>query len=243
MTDVFARFALGPLLLAQGLYTRWATPRLPEAEGPCQGENTGPDAGAPRLRLLILGDSVAAGVGAVTQDEAIAGRLTAELASDFQLSWQLRAQSGLDSQQLFRLLESSPATAFDVALVSIGVNDVTSSVAAAQWQARISRLIELLHRRFEVRQIVFLPVPPMHLFPALPQPLRGYLGLRARRFNSLLVELLADQEHCALLAAHFQPTAGLMAGDGFHPSPALYRVLAAEAARLIRQRWGGFPTP
>ncbi|RON80089.1 hypothetical protein BK635_17480 [Pseudomonas chlororaphis] len=29
MTDVFAKVALGPLLLAQGLYTRWVTPRLP----------------------------------------------------------------------------------------------------------------------------------------------------------------------------------------------------------------------
>jgi DNA-binding transcriptional LysR family regulator len=29
MTDMFAKVALGPLLLAQGLYTRWVTPRLP----------------------------------------------------------------------------------------------------------------------------------------------------------------------------------------------------------------------
>ncbi|WP_311196183.1 hypothetical protein [Pseudomonas chlororaphis] len=28
MTDVFAKVALGPLLLAQGLYTRWVTPQV-----------------------------------------------------------------------------------------------------------------------------------------------------------------------------------------------------------------------
>ncbi|AZD02489.1 SGNH/GDSL hydrolase family protein [Pseudomonas chlororaphis] len=235
MTDVFAKVALGPLLLAQGLYTRWVTPRLPEAEGPRQGRHA--DACGPALRLLILGDSAAAGVGALTQDEAIAGRLVAGLAGDFQLSWQLRAQSGLDSRQLFQLLEDGPAEPFDVALVSIGVNDVTSRIAAAEWQARISRLIALLSERFEARHIVFLPVPPMHLFPALPQPLRWYLGLRARRFNSLLVELLAGQDRCALLATRFQPAASLMAGDSFHPSPALYQILADEAARVIRQRY------
>ncbi|MEW7855167.1 SGNH/GDSL hydrolase family protein [Pseudomonas chlororaphis] len=234
MTDVFAKVALGPLLLAQGLYTRWVTPRLPEAEGPRQGRHA--DASGPALRLLILGDSAAAGVGALTQDEAIAGRLVAGLAGDFQLSWQLRAQSGLDSRQLFQLLENGPTEPFDVALVSIGVNDVTSRIAAAEWQARILRLIALLSERFETRHIVFLPVPPMHLFPALPQPLRWYLGLRARRFNSLLVELLAGQDRCVLLATRFQPAASLMAGDGFHPSPALYRILADEAARVIRQR-------
>ncbi|WP_277593493.1 SGNH/GDSL hydrolase family protein [Pseudomonas chlororaphis] len=234
MTDVFAKVALGPLLLAQGLYTRWVTPKLPEAEGPRQGGHA--DGNGPALRLLILGDSAAAGVGAGTQDEAIAGRLVAGLAGDFQLSWQLRAQSGLDSQQLFQLLEDGPAEPFDVALVSIGVNDVTSTIAAAEWQARISRLIELLSERFEARHIVFLPVPPMHLFPALPQPLRWYLGLRARRFNSLLAELLDGQEHCTLLATRFQPAADLMAGDGFHPSPVLYRILADDAAQVIRQR-------
>ncbi|AIS12947.1 hypothetical protein JM49_15140 [Pseudomonas chlororaphis subsp. aurantiaca] len=68
------------------------------------------------------------------------------------------------------------------------------------------------------------------------QPLRWYLGLRARRFNSLLAELLAGQEHCTLLATRFQPAADLMAGDGFHPSPALYRILADDAAQVIRQR-------
>ncbi|CAI8812963.1 hypothetical protein EMIT051CA3_20350 [Pseudomonas chlororaphis] len=160
----------------------------------------------------------------------------AGLAGDFQLSWQLRAQSGLDSRQLFQLLADGPAEPFDVALVSIGVNDVTSTIAATEWQARISRLIALLSDRFEARHIVFLPVPPMHLFPALPQPLRWYLGLRARRFNSLLAELLAGQEHCTLLATRFQPAADLMAGDGFHPSPALYRILADDAAQVIRQR-------
>lgn len=234
MTDVFAKVALGPLLLAQGLYTRWVTPKLPEADGPRQG---GLVCGqGPALRLLILGDSAAAGVGALTQDEAIAGRLVAGLTADFELSWQLRAQSGLDSQQLLELLQAGPAQPFDVALVSIGVNDVTGTIDAAQWQARISRLIELLSERFEVGHIVFLPVPPMQLFPALPQPLRWYLGLRARRFNSVLAELLAAKAHCSLLAARFQPAANLMAGDGFHPSPVLYRILAEEAAQVIRQR-------
>nr|WP_238156199.1 SGNH/GDSL hydrolase family protein [Pseudomonas baetica] len=105
---------------------------------------------------------------------------------DFQLSWRLWAQSGLDAQQLSRLLEGGPVERFDVALVSIGVNDVTGTVAAGGWQARISRLVELLQGKFEARHILFLPVPPMQLFPALPQPLRWYLGLRARRFNRLL---------------------------------------------------------
>ncbi|MBP5087783.1 SGNH/GDSL hydrolase family protein, partial [Pseudomonas chlororaphis] len=50
------------------------------------------------------------------------------------------------------------------------------------------------------------------------------------------VELLDGLEHCTLLATRFQPAANLMAGDGFHPSPVLYQILADEAAQVIRQR-------
>ena len=63
-----------PLWLAQGVHVAITTERLPEAAGPRQGR-----IGAGRLRLLILGDSSAAGVGVATQDLALAGRLAAAL--------------------------------------------------------------------------------------------------------------------------------------------------------------------
>ena len=61
--ETLAKVLLGPVLLAQGIYTRRMTPRLPEAEGERQGEAGSGDV----LRLLIVGDSAAAGVGAATQ--------------------------------------------------------------------------------------------------------------------------------------------------------------------------------
>jgi hypothetical protein len=61
--------ALGPLLLAQGLYVRRKTPLLPEPPGARSGF-----AGTGRLlRVLILGDSAAAGVGAASQLSALSG--------------------------------------------------------------------------------------------------------------------------------------------------------------------------
>ena len=68
--------ALSPLLLAQGVYVRRVTPRLPEAPG----SRSGVAGGGPSLKLLILGDSAAAGVGAASQDEALAGQLAVALA-------------------------------------------------------------------------------------------------------------------------------------------------------------------
>ena len=54
-----AMVVLSPLLICQGMYVRRVTPKLPEADGPRSGEA---GSGA-LLRLLVLGDSAAAGVG------------------------------------------------------------------------------------------------------------------------------------------------------------------------------------
>jgi len=58
-----AMVVLSPLLVCQGIYVRRVTPKLPEADGPRSGEA---GSGA-LLRLLVLGDSAAAGVGVRTQ--------------------------------------------------------------------------------------------------------------------------------------------------------------------------------
>ena len=231
--ETLAKILLGPLLLMQGLYTRRITPKLPEAEGERQGVAGSGDA----LRLLIVGDSAAAGVGASTQDEALSGRLVSRLAADYQVSWKLLARSGLDSQALLALLEQHAPEPFDVVLLSIGVNDVTSTLALDQWLARQQRLMTLLCDKFAVKQIVLSPLPPMHLFPALPQPLRWYLGYRARRFNAHLADLAQRVDQCTMLTIRLAPEAGLMASDGFHPGPQIYGQWADDAAEVIDRRF------
>jgi lysophospholipase L1-like esterase len=228
-TEALAKIMLGPVLLMQGAYTRRVTPKLPEAEG----EREGVAGDGMPLRLLILGDSAAAGVGVQTQADALSGQLVSRLARDHQVLWKLWARSGLDSQALLDLLEQRAAQPFDVVLLSIGVNDVTSSLSVDQWIARQQRLISVLRNKFAVKHIILSPLPPMHLLPALPQPLRWYLGNRAARFNTRLAGLAAGKDHCTMLTTRLAPVAGSMARDGFHPGPAIYSVWAGDAAEAI----------
>lgn len=234
MIEILSKITLGPVLLAQGLYTRWVTPRLPEPTG----ERAGVSGTGPRLRLLILGDSAAAGVGVTSQDDALAGKLVARLSGDFAVSWRLLAQSGLDTREVVQLLERSAAERFDAVLVSVGVNDVTGSISAKAWMAAVERLIDLLQWKFEVRQVVLSRIPPMHAFPALPQPLRWYLGGRAKRFNRHLAELVRWRPGTVLLDTEFPLLGGLMAEDGFHPGAPIYAMWADDVATLLH---GWFP--
>ena len=117
----FAAIGLGPILFAQGLYVRWVTPRLPEPAG----VRCGMGGAGKSLRLLVVGDSAAAGVGADSQSSALSGQLVSALAPHFCLSWRLLARTGYKVQDVLDHLESAHPESFDLAVVSVGVNDVT----------------------------------------------------------------------------------------------------------------------
>lgn len=224
-----ATAALGPLLLVQGLHVRRVTPRLPEPPGPRSGRA---GVGTP-LRLLIAGDSAAAGVGAASQDEALAGRLVAQLSARRALEWRLEARTGYTTADALEHLEALPEERFDVVLLSLGVNDVTRGVGRGRWLTRQAALADLLQARFAPRAVLFTALPPMHLFPALPQPLRWYLGGRAREFNAALAQRLPRRPGCHLVVPDFQADLAQIASDGFHPGPAAYSAWAAQVARDI----------
>ncbi|HMY29118.1 MAG TPA: SGNH/GDSL hydrolase family protein, partial [Agitococcus sp.] len=146
--------ALAPLLVVQGWYVKRITPRLPEAEGARQGI-TGQ---GQRLRLLVVGDSAAAGVGAVHQREALVGQLTAELAAQFEVSWLLIAKTGFTTADLLAHLAQQRSQHFDVAVVSLGVNDVTRRVATRHWLKQQQELVELLATKFGVQKVLLSAV-------------------------------------------------------------------------------------
>lgn len=220
---------LSPLLLLQGVYVRKVTPRLPEPTGARAGETGAGQA----LSVLILGDSAAAGVGAETQQQALAGQLVKRLEGSHALRWQLWAANGCTSARCLALLEERAAETFDVVLVSLGVNDVTGGVAVDEWLRQQDRMAELLRGKFGARRILFTALPPMHRFPALPQPLRWALGARAKRFNRALQAFVADRGDCRLLALDLPTRAEFIAADGFHPSALAYGLWAERAASCI----------
>ena len=228
-----ATLTLGPLLLVQGLRVRRTVPELPEPAG----ARCGVLGSGPRLRLLIVGDSAAAGVGARTQDDALSGQLAVALAPTFRVQWTLLAFTGATTPDMLARLRQTPVETFDVVITSLGVNDVTGRRSLADWRRGQGELVELLARRFGARHVLLSGLPPMHRFPALPQPLRWYVGSRARDFNRILADLAGKRPGCEFLAlGHEMMDVSAMASDGFHPGPPIYALWAREAARRITQK-------
>ena len=76
----------------------------------------------------------------------------------------------------------------------------------------------------------------MHRFPALPQPLRWYLGTRAKQLNGMLQKIAEADKQCELLRMNLPFETRYMAADGFHPGPLAYAHWGRSAAAAIRRR-------
>lgn len=228
------KLALAPVLIAQALATRARLPRLPEASGPREGRC----GRGRRLRLLVTGDSSAAGVGVDAQHQALAEPLARHLATgEREVHWRLVARSGLNSRTLLDELRAAGPAPADVAVVVTGVNDVVDRLAPpAAVTARVA-LREWLQRECGVRHCVFTPVPPMHGFAGLPQPLRWVAGRDARAHDAALAEWTQTHADTSKLALTLPLDPQLLARDGFHPGPRVYALWAsALAAHIARHQ-------
>jgi lysophospholipase L1-like esterase len=229
-----AKLLLSPVLVAQALATRARLPRLPEAAGAREGEV----GGGPRLRVLILGDSSAAGVGVADQSLALAGQLTLALARQAKrrVVWRLVARSGISSAECLDLLSASAPWQADVAVVVLGVNDVVDQVPSRRAVAAREAIANRLRNAHGVAHVVFAPLPPVHQFPGLPQPLRWVAGADARRHDRAVVEWAATRGDVSHVPIELPLNAGVMAADGFHPGEVVYRVCGTALAEHIAER-------
>jgi lysophospholipase L1-like esterase len=236
---------IAPVLIAQAARLRRVALELPEPEGQRHGVAIAPDYGvaAQPLSLLITGDSSAAGVGAATQDQALASQLATALAQRIgrDVHWHLIAQTGMTSSGVFSLLRNQTLPPLDAAVVIVGVNDITNNVPVGHALRARNRIVQLLQTRTGVGHVLFPGLPAVERFPLLPQPLAWYGGAEARRSNDMQARWAAHPRRAALVS-HL-PMDGfthpkLMASDGYHPSPVLYSMVAAHFAAHLALKVG-----
>lgn len=220
-----------PLVTPQAFLVRRRAPRFPVPEGPVSGQ-VGHGA---LLRLVGIGDSVIAGVGAGTTERALVAATAARLASrlDRRVEWHAVGRVGADAGAITReLVPLAPAARTDVWLVSTGVNDVTSLKRSNRWRRDLDELLAALEAHSPEAITVLLGVPPMGTFPLLPWPLRVLLGGRARVLDEIGAGVA--RRHGAIhrpYARSLRPEQ--FADDGYHPSPAGCRAIADSVARAL----------
>lgn len=223
---------LGPLLVRQGRQVRARTVLLPEAAGERSGVEGRPV--GPGLRLAVIGESTAAGVGAPDQLEALPRQLALALAQRRQgpVSWTVSARTGATVGHALRTLRPALPPDQDLVVVVLGVNDTMEITPRRQWRARIRALVEAIQTNHLAPdgRVVLTGIPDLGRFGTLPQPLRAVLGGHARALDRDLSEIALRTP-----GVRHVPMPGLnwpemFAADGFHPNVAAYQSWAHHLA-------------
>lgn len=221
-------FAL-PVALWQGLAVRRRTERLVPPAGPHEGV-TGP--GEAKIRLLVIGDSSAAGVGVDRIEKSMGPLLAVHLAerTGETVHWRVAGFNSATSGQIRdHVVKHLPRDGFTHVVLSIGTNDAKNFHTLSRFKREFGGLVYALKARFPSASLVWSPVVEMRDVPALPRPLADILSVRACAVNALGARLVSERGGVAATPLPVEGPRGF-AVDGFHAGELGY---AAWAAHLL----------
>lgn len=195
------------------------------------------------IRLAVLGDSGAAGLGAEDPEQTmgvILARGLAEL-SGRSVVLSNHAVVGAQTKDLGPQIERALWTRPHVAVIMVGANDITHLVPRMVSARRLERAVRAL--RTEGVQVVMATCPDLGSVQPIPEPLKTMARRRSRA--------LADAQREASLAAGGRPVAlgarlgpefaarpeVMFAADRFHPSPAGYSAAAQALLPEVLAAW------
>ncbi len=184
----------------------------------------------PPLHLLVLGDSIAAGLGAERPKDTFGARIARALAAEVRRPVALRTAAvvGSESAALAGPLDGLPdGYRADVALIVVGGHDVTHRVpvatSAGHLEAAVARLRE------SGAEVVVGTCPDLGALRPVPQPLRA-LGSRMSRQLAVAQAAVAVREgaYAVSLADVVGPFVitnpdEMFSLDRFHPSALGYK--------------------
>ena len=218
-----------PVLLFQGWKLRKNTIELPEATGERQG-TTGK---GNNLRLIFLGDSSACGVGVSRLNQALSGKLLIILSQKYSCAWKVLAKSKLMTSELTNLISMDEERKFDIAIVCIGMNDITDGKSVEAWMRDLLNLRKIINDKYDVSKIIFSGIPPVRKLTQVPHPLLHILGLKAFVFEKALREFCENNKECCFIDIDLPVSAQTMAIDGFHPNEVFYSAWAKRISHSI----------
>ena len=221
-----------PVYIWQGVGVRLRTERLLPPDGPKSGELKGN--GEP-IRVLVLGDSSAVGIGVERTEDNLGGHLVNLLSerSGRPVTWRIAGFNSATCGQIRDHVVPNLARGdWTHIAVSLGTNDVKNFHTLARFKREFGGLIYALAARFPEARIYWSQALDMRKVPALPHPLSALMEIRARAFNRLGAQLCAERGAIAVPRLPEVEPEGF-SKDGFHASAAGYEYWAGHLADHI----------
>ncbi len=218
LVSAAAVLPFAPFLYLQGQYTRRKVGLLPDAAG----DKTGiVGEGDDTMKLLVIGESTIAGLGARTHEFALTGQFAKRLANRIgkNVNWTVVGKNGVTARRAIdELVPQIPDETYDYILIGLGGNDVMKLSSPRKWRRDMTALLGILSER-NPDAVFFLSNCPMIKYsPALPHPIKFILWELSKLHDANIKELTAEMES---VFYYPQPVDLELEGffaDGIHPS-------------------------
>lgn len=205
---------------------RYAKPDLGLAVRASLGEE-----GKPPLRITLLGDATALGVGVEAVEDTVGGQLARMLAdAGAKVALSTVAVSGARCSDLAtQVARAQLGVRPDLAVILVGTNDATHLVRPGEAAAALATAVRRL--RDAGTSVVVGTCPDLAAARAVAPPLRqlvGWYGRRVARAQASAARAAgaAVVDLAGQVGPVFRADAGMLCHDGFHPSADGYRVMA-----------------
>ena len=181
----------------------------------------------PENRVLIIGNSLQAGVGASSPETSIPGLLGADY-SDWQIT--NLAESGDETADALAKLQSFDASDFDLVIVQIGTNDIFhATVDLDQSVQNLNSILELAQNISD--QVIYVTSGSVGYAPVFPPSLDWYFTNRSQSAIPKFIQV-AESLNIPVVDNYRERSEDLFeqnpdkyyAADKFHLSDAGYQV-------------------
>lgn len=206
-----------PFLYLQSKYVRRKIGRLPDAAGETSGKF---GAESDTAKLLVIGESTAAGVGARTHETALAGQFARFLSRKIgkSVDWRVIGKSGITvAETIVELVPRIPNEQFDYVLVALCGNEVLKLRSPRRFRRDMRLLLAVLQAKNPNAVFFITNAPAVRLSPVLPHPIKFILGhlsalhdKNIRQFTAPMNKILYFPQPSEVVEDFF--------ADGIHPS-------------------------
>ncbi len=226
-----------PFLYLQGQFVRRKVGRLPDAAGEKSGKFAN---GAEEVKMLVLGESTAAGVGASTHETGLAGQFAKFLGEKIGKSvrWQVVGKSGITIKRTIReLLPEIPNEKFDYIMLALCGNEVLSLHSPRVFRRDLRRLLAIMREQNPDATVFITNAPAVRLSPVLPFTIKFILGHLSALHDANARELTGEMERVFYFHQPTSVPADFFA-DGLHPSEAGYTAWSKRMIEFFEEKYG-----
>ncbi len=207
-----------PFLYLQGQQTRRKVGVLPGAGGETIGSA---GSGRESVKLLVIGESTVAGLGARSHKTAMAGQFAGRLSSRLgkTVNWTVLGKNGVTARRTIdELVPMIPGETYDYILVGLGGNDVMKLSSPRKWRRDMTELLGILRKRNPNAAFFLSNCPMIKLSPAIPHPIKFILWELSKLHDANIKDLTRTMDRVFYYHQPRHPPPEGFFADGIHPS-------------------------